>query len=343
MAGFRSMLPINGPTDDPNALVCRASPVVPSPKDAEIAWCSAQGDDDFALAGRRSLNQITAAVDRVPELRGAGVILQVPGGQPIQIRPSNHASGLDTYVLAKISVVAPQAEEGWWDRWNGVVLNCGGAAVSWLGVAASGAAEIPSAGASTPITVAAYVSATTTSAQCGLAIAKESSDDFRDYVKGPDGQWVNYADMLLDVISLAGGTAGAVAAVKDGGKAYKLSKYASELDKLPKGQILKSLERLEKAQQDLGYFRRALAEAIATEKVADPAGRAISNNLLKRALPIVTKSLRMEVLSALGSEISLAISTVSSGYGGVGSKGWGVVKVTIEVLQQPITSEGGHQ
>jgi hypothetical protein len=291
------------------------------------------------VAGYQACQKILDAVDAMPELKGAGVVLQVPGGDAIELRSPDHQSGFATYVHAQITFAQPGDERTWWQRWNGVVLNCGGAAISWFGVGASGLAEIPSVGTSTPLLVVSITAATATSAQCGLAIAKETSPEFQEYVQSADGQWINILDITLDVISLAGGVAGAVAAVRSGGALLKTSKYASQLEKLPKGQLLKYLEKVEKVEKDLGYFRSALDKAIKAGKVADPVSRKISNNLLKRALPIMTKSLKREVYASLANVVGQALSTFSSYYGGVGSKGWGLVRIVINIYQESILGE----
>jgi hypothetical protein len=290
-------------------------------------------------AGRRAVDTILDAVDRYPELKGAGVVLQLPVGEALCLREPDHASGLDTYVHAQVMIASPVDQRTWWERWNGVVLNCGGAVISWVGVGASALAEVPTAGTSTVLLVVSYTSAGATTAQCGLAIAKETSDDFKEYVEGPNGEWVNYADIILDVISLAGGVAGGIAAVKDGGALLKTSRYASALEKLPKGQLLKQLEKLEKLEKDMGYFRTALDKLIKAKKVADPAARRVSSNLLKRALPFITSSLKKEMAANLSNVIGSAMSTVSSYYGGAGSKGWGLVRIIVRIYQESVLGE----
>ena len=280
--------------------------------------------------------KVLAEIDNNEELRGSGLVLQFPSGQTYQLRESNHASGLETIVVARIETAEPADERSWWERWNGVVLNCGGAAISWGGVVLTAAAEVPSVGAATPLFVVAVTSATATTAQCGLAIAKETNEDFERYLQTEDGNWVNQADVVLDVASLAGGVTGAIAALKSGGQLMKTSRYAKYLDAERKGKLLKTLQRIEKQEQDLQYFRQALERLKSSGKVLDPANRGVSNNLLNRAMPFVTRSLRQETLGHLATMISAAAATTSSYYGGSGSQNLGLVKVTISVLQERI-------
>jgi len=313
-------LRVRSPIEMTNSLpVCR----IPQPTDN-------LGDATAAIKG------ILSEVDNEPTIRGAAVVLRFENGQTYLLRNSSHKSGLQTAVVADITTPVPADERSWWERWNGVVLNCGGAAVSWTAVGLSLTTVVPSLGGSTPLLVLSVTSATATSAQCGLAVAKESSSEFQDYVQSPDGQWVNVADVALDLISLAGGVSGAIGAVKSGGTLFKTSKYAKMLDAERKGKVLKTLQRIEQQEKDLKYFRAALDRLKAAGKVADPAGRGISNNLLKRGLPYMTKSLKKETLSKLGDTVASATSTVSSYYGGVGSRNLGIVKVTITLLQERI-------
>ena len=282
-----------------------------------------------------SMSRIFSAVDAVPQLNGSGVAVRFSGGEPMLVRDSTHQSGLKTYVVVEVATADTRT---WWERWNGVVLNCGGAALSWGGVALSSAAEPLTAGASTPVVILTYGAATASSAQCGMAIAKETSPSFQEFVKGPNGKYVDTADIILDVISLAGGVAVAVKAVRGGSMILKTSKYAAELEELPKGQLLKQLERMEKAQQDMGYLRELFDRTVELGKISDPAARKFSNNLLKRALPIITQQLRGEALRGLGDTIGGTLATMSSYYGGVGQHNLGALRLLrIVVYQEPIT------
>ena len=289
----------------------------------------------------KSINKILEIVDSNPELKGAAVVLEFSGGQKFHLRASNHKSELTTVVHAKVAVPEPADEAIWWDRWSGVVLNCGGVAISGAGIVVGAMAEIPTVGASTVLLVASYTSASATAIQCGLAIGKMSSDDFVEHIQSPEGDWINQADIILDILSLAGGVAGAATALRTGGKVLNASKHAKLLkDQVVKGKLLKTLEKLEKLEKDLEYFRKAVDKLVKSGKVVDPAKRGISNNIIKRAMPYITKSLNREIFSSIADVIAVSVATVSSYYGGVGSKEGGVVKglvqVTLNVYQQPI-------
>jgi hypothetical protein len=282
------------------------------------------------------MQKICLSVDSVPELQGAGVAIQFIGSDPIFIRESSHKSSLPTYVVVQVS--AENEGESWWGHWNGIILNCGGFLLSAGSSVVSTAGELPSLGAATPVMLLSYSATVATEVQCGLAIAKET-DWFQQIVKGPNGEIVDYADVVLDVISLFGGIADAYEAVKAGSKALEASKYANELTNVSKSDLVKTLGRLEKAQKNVSYLREIFENTIKEGKVLDEAGRGISNNLLKRALPFITSQIRKEIISKLMTDISYAMSLVASGYGGVGPHGLGLIKVIgLKILQAPIVS-----
>ena len=287
------------------------------------------------LAATTALENIKTEVDKIPELKGCSIILQFPDGKLFQLRTSNHSSGLETHLVAKLEIPEPADEESWWDRWNGVILNCGGAAISWAGLAAASAAEVPSMGGATPLVILAYTSATATTVQCGLAIAKESSTDFQEFLETEDGKYVDYADVALDAISLAGGVGSAIALVKTG-KLLKTAKYGKMLNETRKGKLIKILQRIEQQEKDLKYFREAVAKLVQSGKVADPAGRVISNNILRRSMPFITQSLKLESLAQLAELIGASAAVASSFYGGSGPRNLGLVKVTIQLLQERV-------
>jgi hypothetical protein len=315
--------------------MCLAQSPTPGIGSEDIGICLDDGEP-VVNPVESAMKRIFDSVDAIPQLRDAGVAIRFPGGEPLLLRDSDHKSGLDTYVMAEVSAADTRT---WWERWNGVVLNCGGATLSWGSVVLSSAAELPSAGASTPLVVLTYSAAMATSAQCGLAIAKETSTGFQEFVKGPNGKVVDVADIVLDVISLAGGIAAAANVVRSGSALLSTSKYAAELEQLPKGQLLKQLDRLEKAQKDVGYLRELFDRTIQLEKVADPAARKLSSNLLKRALPLITSQLKNELIRGLSDTISSAMSTASSYYGGVGIRNLGALRlIRILIYQEPINN-----
>ncbi len=308
---------------------------------AEAGVCSLPNYKNYQSPSSSSawsiISSVCHEIDKYPELTGAGAILSLPGSLPILVRDSDHATGLRTYVeiTLKINTSLPPVERTWWQRWNGVILNCGGAVVSWGGVVVSAGAAVPTAGTSTALMVVSYGSAVATTAQCGLAVAKETSDDFAEFIQTEDGQIINTLDIALDIVSLAG-VAGGINALKSGGKILTTSKYAAHLNKVPKGKLIKHLKRLEKAEADISYFKTAVNQLVKSGKVANPAKRTLSNNLLKRSLPYITNTLKKEKIAALADGISSSMAVISSSYGGVGSLGSGVVKYSIKILQESV-------
>lgn len=297
------------------------------------------GSDPLSESAEHAVQSILRAVDFVPGLRGAGVAVQFPTESTYRLRESRHASQRQTYVVAEagLDVTAlRRPEPSWWDRWNEVVLNGGGAAISWTGGTLSAVGEIPGFGASTVYLVASGGAAGATTAQGGLSVAKETSDEFTKYVASENGRWINTIDIILDVLSVAGGVAGALSTVRTGSTLLKNARYAKYLDKMPRGRLLKALERLQNAEENLSYFRATLERVLRSGKIAHPAGRTMSSDLLERALPHVVRQVRSESLSPLADAVSTAMATVADYHGGIGSESLGLVRVTIHIYQESI-------
>ena len=134
-------------------------------------------------------------MDDIPELKGAGLILKFPVGDPFLMRPSDHPSGLRTYVVFDYYLPPPPETKSWWGTWNGVILNCGGAVLSGMTCGASIAAEPGTAGAATPVVIWSCGVAAAGTTQCLLSVGKVASNDFDEYVQSTDGQWINTLDL----------------------------------------------------------------------------------------------------------------------------------------------------
>jgi hypothetical protein len=303
--------------------MCLASSPMPGP--------AGRRDDADRDGARRFMAQMKQSVDEVEELKGAGILLEIEGATPLLLRESEHKSGLATYVRVE-AALSSVAQKSWWDQWSGVVLNCGATAAGAVATAVSCGATPFTAGAAAPVCVASWVGTTATGAQCGLAVAKETSPEFAEYIKSDDGEWINYADLALDVISLGVGVASLPGALKSGSKLLKTSKYTKYLKNADKGKLTKVMAKME---GDLGNLTKYLDKGMKGVKGANPAAKtALTNNIIKRMLPHVTKQLKRDQLEFLSSSISFALTSAASNQGGVGSKGWGVLKlVRIGVYQ----------
>jgi len=287
--------------------------------------------------GLQHLKKAFAVIDSFPELKGAGVVLRLLPESEYMLRDSSHASGLKTWVVADATFPEPADNRTWWERWNGIVLGCGGAAISWGGVVLTSGTVVSSFGATTPLMVLNVTGALASTAQCGLAVAKEHSSDFQKFTEGEDGYLIDYADVALDMIGLAGGVVNAINLVKNGGQVLNNYKYVKELqDVEAKGKLLKTLAKIEKQHGELKYVREAVAKLIQAEKVLDPQGRKLSNNILKKSLPFITKHANRQALGTIADSFNIAIGLASSYYGGVGQKSFGFVKISIAFLQEQL-------
>ena len=280
------------------------------------------------------------AVDAVAELRGAGVIVQFDNKHSQRLRPSNHESELETFVVLRPEAAISAAEirgdnRSWWDRHSEVVMSCGGASLAWASVGISAAAEGITLGASTIPMFLSYGAATGSSVQCAVAVKKELDPGFAQYLESDEGRWYNAVDIILDVISMADGVNSVRELVK-AGKIWKDGKIVGELNEVSKGKLLKLVDRLEKNGEDLTYFRQTVEEFTKKGKISDPAGRGISNNILKRALPYLTRQIALKKLATIAKAISTVAAAVSSQQGGPGSMRFGVIRFTVRILQERI-------
>ena len=293
------------------------------------------------VIARGVIKDIANAIDKVPDLKDAGILMQLPDSPPILLRSSNHFSRLKTYVLIKVVSPSQKDKSSWWDKYNGVLLNCGAAVASWAGVIFGAGASIPSAGSSISITLLTLGSAAATTAQCGLAITKTSSEKFSEWLETSDGEWINILDIALDIASLAGGIKSAILVVKNGSALIKRSRYAKYLQQIPKGTLLKTLGKMEKSGKDISFFRESVEQLSKNSQIIqkiDPANissiKGLTNNIFKRSLPYIAKQIDTEKVVMLSDSIATSLSGLSSYYGGVGSKNLGVIKVFISVYQE---------
>lgn len=276
--------------------------------------------------GDMIVRRVCQAVDAYPELKGAGIVLRLQGQKDFVLRGPAHVSGVDTYVVAEIQGAAAKS---WWSHWGDVVISCGGATVSSVGLGFSIAAEGPSLGASTPVTVLAYSATVAGWGQCGLATAQANSERFDEWVKSDDGRSVRYGEVVLDLIALGDGVAGAKELLETS-KVLKTSGYANFLQGERKGRLVKDLAQLEKAGKDLTYLNELLGAAI-KEKGLGTAGREWSNNVIRRALTVVTTTLeakrRILVAKAIGDALTAYGTSTST---------TGAVNVVVTVMQKTI-------
>jgi LysM repeat protein len=302
---------------------------------SEVAARVPAPTDDLG-PGLAELKKAFAVIDSFPELKGTGVVLRFPPEASHILRESDHPSGLKTWVVADATLPEPADPRSWWERWNGVVLGCGGAAIGWGSVALSLGAVVPSFGTSTPLLVINITGASASSLQCALAVAKETNEHFQKFAESEDGYLLDYADVALDLIGIAGGVANAMNILKNGGKVLDNYKYVKLLNTERKGKLLKTLARIEKQQGELKYVRDAVANLIKAEKVFDPVGRTLSNNILKRSLPFITKQVTKESRGTIADSLGIAIGLASSYYGGVGPSSFGYVKLVVSILQEQL-------
>jgi hypothetical protein len=286
--------------------------------------------DPDKLATNQFISQVLKSVDGIDGLTDAAVQLQFGILEPLDLRGISSETGIVTVVKIKVDAADKRS---WWEKWRGVVLSCGAATAGGVATALSCGATPFTAGASTPVCVASWVGTGASATQCGLAIGKETNEDFQEYVQTDDGQWVNNLDIALDFVSLGVGVASLPNALKAGSQAWKASKYANVLSKVDKGKLTKSLAQIEKAMGEMPKVRQLFEAGLQSAKI-NPAGKtALTNNIIKRMIPHAIKVLRKEQVENLTAVVGASLSTWGSSYGGVGSKESGIIKIGKESIE----------
>ncbi|HTH97988.1 MAG TPA: hypothetical protein VL574_11265 [Stellaceae bacterium] len=129
---------------------------------------------------RRDLSDtaLIRAVDQIPETTGLGIVL-IANGVARTIRPT--PQGGETAIFEyRPSVLAPRSDHAPmlvrrtgasdpWTEWSNFGLNCGGAALSWIGVIGAAAAAPATGGVSVAVSAAVWAGALASSASCGVS------------------------------------------------------------------------------------------------------------------------------------------------------------------------------
>jgi hypothetical protein len=179
-------------------------------------------------------------IDRQPGLYGAGILYfngmdgaVIREFQPLcQSRPINIIiRSAPRGATSATSPVTPKMEEENEALYSSVVehtstvLSCSAAILSWLVVFGSGAASVPTLGASAPLTVLSYAAASASTAQCFIGGYRSSRliAGREDRLEWLDSQeWYQKTSAALDLVSLAGAGASYMATIKT----YKALKAA---------------------------------------------------------------------------------------------------------------------
>jgi len=176
-------------------------------------------------------------------------------------------------------------------EWVGLGLTCGLTAVSVIGLIASGAAEVPTAGASTFGVALAWTGLLATSAQCGNAI-----DRIISLYRDPSGKQLEAMDadpiyqdtmLLIDLISITAGlielpssvttlkgivenkalaqglTKQELSAMNKAGRGEKISSLVREVGQEPGG-----MDRIMAAARDAGVTRGLLRQQLQAGNVS---------------------------------------------------------------------------
>lgn len=319
-------------SSEENYIPINATLVLPS-KDA-LTITAQDMDRVRSASARRAMDSIFTHIDSTEELRGAGIELVLPSSDPITLRqPTRKDGGLSTWVriIVPLSEVGQQAKS-LWQTYKGAFINCGAMFGSGVGAILSCSATKFTAGASLPVCVTMWTGTVASGAQCGLALSKSWSPAFEEYLKTDDGQWVNYVDIGLDILSLGAAAATLPSALKSGSKLLEASKYYRYMSQVDKGKLIKTMTRIEAIHEEMANLRKMFEVGL---KISNPAGKTtLTNNIVKRMMPLVFKELSRQKIAHLSGMIATALTGLASSEGGIGDESWGVIRnVSIEIYQ----------
>lgn len=258
-------------------------------------------------------------IDKQPGLYGAGVLYfngldgaVIREFQPLcQSRPINIIiRSAPRGATSPASPVTPKMEEENVALYSSVTehtstaLSCGAAILSWLVVFGSGAASVPTLGASTPLTVLSYAAAIASTGQCvngGYRSAKLVAGE-EENLKWLDSlEWYQKTSAALDLVSLAGAGASYMATIKT----YKVLKASGNQS------LTAALREMPRAE------RKRL-----TEELIRAAHPGISNAAVKAYLRAgvypkrygqaeISRFLRRQLLDAVAATMSFSGSALS--------------------------------
>ena len=258
-------------------------------------------------------------IDKQPGLYGAGVIYfngldgaVIREFQPLcQSRPINIIiRSAPRGATSPASPVTPKMEEENAALYRSVTehtstfLSCGAAILSWLVVAGSGVASVPTLGASTPLTVLSYAAGVATGFQCinGLGRSGLLVFDREDWLAWFDSQeWYQQTSTALDLVSLAGVGASSMISVKT----YKALKASGNQS------LVKALREMPRAE------RKRLTEEIIRASHPGISNAAVKAYMRAGVYPKrygqaeISRFLRTQLLEAVAATMSFSGSALS--------------------------------
>jgi hypothetical protein len=169
------------------------------------------------LISTDGFNTLFATMDRIPEMRGAGVIY-LDDLATTMVRRSAHVTGLATWLVLEETDLLPESPPKPAKPTNAQMLNselvamglnCG--AMILLGIASAGATicTAGTVGACTPVLSLTVIGAVATGAQCGISVGRvlEASliNPRETGLAALDDQaWYQAANVTLEIASIAG-------------------------------------------------------------------------------------------------------------------------------------------
>lgn len=241
------------------------------------------------------------AVDRVPETRGMGVVI-ISRGTSRCVRKAKPGDSTIVFEYRRSPLIKPQLADtkprnntiSPVREWLSAGLNCGVAALAWIGVVGAGAAEPVTGGADTFATVFLWAGAMSASGQCSASVTRVTALEtgHASLVKKMDKSPLYGKIMIgLDVVGIVsvGGAIKDIVKTRDALKAAGI-----EWDRAMAANISR--------QQ-----RRTITELLALKGGKRVAAQSISLVVKKRLLDAVAAGLTISTSASIGSTHDLII------------------------------------
>ncbi len=254
-----------------------------------------------ALLGRSPAHAaLIQAVDSFPETNGAGIMLVEEGGRRTEVRGGPRRKWV--WIAPKGMVAGPLTDmpgetpvpAGWWDRWGGVVLNCGSTAATGVVIGLTGG--IGSFGAG--------FFAVNSAALCMSSLGKAMAQDVWQELEREGGTgykiWLT-VETAMGLIDLCNGVKGAMGFLRTWRQTGKLAR----LQKVVAGKKLTRKNLLELIRQiDAGDA--ALIEVKSAKYVSRTKLLGVGDLLLKKARFVSLANHRARaIVETFGNALSL--------------------------------------
>lgn len=277
--------------------------------------------------------RLIGAVDSVPELGGAGIVMidftgtrtEVRGGPRrlwVFVAPKGLMGGVEAQATPAPS---PTKVETFWDRWGGSVLNCGSATATGVVIYLSGGTA--------SFIVGAF--AVNSAALCGMSVGKAfAADEWRKFEAAGGAEysvWIT-VETLMSLADLTNGVKGAVGVLQAWKRAGKLAKLQKVIagKKLTRKALLELIRSVDpSAEADLAAKG---ADYVSKGKLLKLGGVVISD---AKFIRLGNQQARV-IVDAIGNALTVGgAPETGRGTANVAGAAWDIFVVQYEVAGTP--------